>query len=160
MSSASAYFVSQSVAAEVLGVDARTLRRWKTAPRRTDGRYDLRELVAWRIREVEIELLGTGQDTESRSEGLERLRKARAELAELDLQERRGELVAVAAVASDVRAGVGLLRDTLLGLAPTLPPQLVGRSEAEIAGVLDTVLRSALGDLSARFKAMTGEAAA
>ena len=159
MSRLDAHRVPQAVAADVLSVDARTLRRWKTAPRRTDGHYDLRELVAWRIREIEVELLGADTDSTGRSEGLERIRATRAELYELDLAERRGELVLKAAVAHETVTNLSILRDVLLGLPATLAPQLEGQAVAEIATLLDTEIRNALGDLSARFRDRVPEVA-
>jgi len=43
--------VNQDVAAAVLGISTRQLRKHKDAPRNHDGGYDLTELVKWRIRD-------------------------------------------------------------------------------------------------------------
>ena len=144
---------SQAVAAEVLGVDARTLRRWEAAPRRGDGTYSLRELVAWRIREVEAEYMAAGADTTGQgSDGLERFRRARAELVELDLRERRGELLIAADVYSDLLIAAGAIRNRLMGLSHSLPPQLIGLAAHEsIFTILDREVRAALQELSDAF---------
>lgn len=84
----------QQDAARLLGVTVRTLQRWGDAPRNADKTYDARKLVAWRLSQeaaVNDALLAVGTD----SPALERYRTARAELAELEVATKRGELVDV-----------------------------------------------------------------
>lgn len=141
----------QGLAAAVLGITDRGLRKGR-APRNRDGTYHLGKLLKWRLAEVEAKYAETAGSKDNPE--LERLRAANAQLRELDLAERRGELVSAVDVAQEVQSGTRALTEALLGLSATLTPQLAGRPEAEVSEVLDETIRGLLGDLSARFRGM------
>ncbi len=83
----------QTAAAWLLGVEPRTVRTWKDAPRNQDGTYNAHDLVEWYIERDSTDpdpLLAGGS-----SPALERYRAARASREELELQARAGEVVPV-----------------------------------------------------------------
>ncbi|MCF1193327.1 terminase small subunit, partial [Mangrovimonas sp. AS39] len=88
--------VSQGAIAGLFGKDARTIRNWVAAglPQRTQsGRpaYLVSECIAWREEQVRAEV----RPPEGIDEAKERARKIRADadLAELRLKERLGQMV-------------------------------------------------------------------
>jgi hypothetical protein len=82
----------QGVAAWVCGISPRSFRD-RHAPRNEDGSYNVQDVVASLTRafEEDVDLVAGPIDSPS----MERLRTARAEMAELDLAERRGQIVSV-----------------------------------------------------------------
>lgn len=139
---------SQTAAAEVLSITDRQLRRLKDAPRRTDGYYDIPSLVRWKINTIEAEYLAASGDTNGqRSEGLERFRQARAELAEMELAERRGELWPAAEVKVEVAHAFEAAKRTLLGMPARIAPQIIGLSVEDAGQVMDGLIRGCLDDL-------------
>lgn len=84
--------MTQQAAAWLLGITARGLRMRHDLPRRDDGFYDGAALVAAYCKAAAETALRKAASNAS-SDGLERLRSARAALVEMDLGERRGELL-------------------------------------------------------------------
>jgi hypothetical protein len=88
--------LNQGAAAWLVGQSSRTFRD-STAPRNPDGTYNGKSVADW-IRQSaspDADPMLAGGD----SPNLERYRKAKAELAEMDAQERQGRLVDVDALA-------------------------------------------------------------
>jgi len=87
--------VSQVVVVDVLGVSRQSVSRWKDAPRNRDGTYDLAKVVQWRLKRMEEDALlaEEGQAEKGKSKQLERLRKLRADMADMDKREREKKLV-------------------------------------------------------------------
>jgi hypothetical protein len=77
----------QSATAYVVGLVPRSFRD-TDAPRNEDGTYDLAAVYRWGTERATDDPLLTGGD----SPNLERYRKAKAELAEMDAAERRGQM--------------------------------------------------------------------
>lgn len=100
---------TQSEVAAHFGVSRRTIADWVASgmPRR-DGRYDLDEIEGWRSARIpdDTDPLLSGPGT---SPALERYREARAKLAELDLEQRRGRLVDI----GDLRERISMLASHL-----------------------------------------------
>ncbi|HEY2882087.1 MAG TPA: hypothetical protein VGJ15_06625 [Pirellulales bacterium] len=88
--------LSQIPAAHLLGKNPRSFRDLPV-PRNADGSYDAAKLVEWLIQSAspDADPMLAGGD----SPNLERYRKAKAELAEMDAKERQGRLVDVDALA-------------------------------------------------------------
>src|SRR4051812_14117329 len=87
--------LGQSAAAYIIGLKPRSFRDLD-APRNDDGTYNAAELVKWQVARTaspDDPLLAGGD-----SPNLERYRKAKAELAEMDAAERRGQLADVNAL--------------------------------------------------------------
>jgi hypothetical protein len=80
----------QNAAADLVGMSARSFRD-TDAPRNSDGSYDAKALVVWVQQRSTSDPLLVGD-----SPNLERYRAAKADLAEMDAAERRGQLVEMA----------------------------------------------------------------
>lgn len=94
--------VSQQFVADFFGVTRRAVQKWE-CPRRDDSKYDLVAVAEWRYRMLEAraeEAMLAGESTA----GLERYRRAKAGIAELDLAERSGQLVDRELVRGGLRA--------------------------------------------------------
>ena len=74
---------------------------------------------------------------------------ALAELRELELRQRRGELLEVAEVRRQWAAGLASLRDRLLSLPDRLGAVLAGRGEVEVRTTLREALEEALRGIHA-----------
>ncbi len=107
---------TQAELAEVCNRSIPTIALWvKSGMPYEPGRYDLRQIIPWLIRrgkhaatpagENEDPLLAVGD-----SPGLERYRLAKAELAELELQVRKGTLIPIDAVKDTISRWSALIR--------------------------------------------------
>jgi len=74
---------------------------------------------------------------------------ALAELRELEVRERRGELLEAAEVQKQWAAGLAALRDRLLSLPDRLGAVLAGRGELEARALLREALEEALRSIHA-----------
>ena len=80
----------------------------------------------------------------SKAEADRRKAVALAELRELELRQRRGELLEATEVQKQWAAGLASLRDRLLSLPDRLGAVLAGRGEVEVRTVLRDALEEAL----------------
>jgi len=95
--SSSQLVVSQAVIAKVFSVSTRTIQRWHDEgfPRREDASYDIAECVAWALERERAEQQPRS-DEEAYYAALARKTAAQADKAELELAERRRQLIPVA----------------------------------------------------------------
>lgn len=88
--------LTQQAAAWLLGITPRALRMRQDLPRNDDGSYDGAAVVA-AYSEARCKTAATAAlkkaASNAGSDGLERFRRAKAALVEMDLDERRGDLV-------------------------------------------------------------------
>jgi len=97
----------QAVAAWVCGLSPRSFRD-RHAPRNGDGTYNIREVVGSQLKSAHDEMdLPPGP---SDSPAMERWRAARADWAELDLAERRGQVVSVQLIQEAIKEAFVPLR--------------------------------------------------
>jgi len=85
----------------------------------------------------------------SKAEADRRKAIALAELRELELRQRRGELLEAADVQKQWAAGLAALRDRLLSLPDRLGAILAGRGEVEVRTMLRDALEEALRGMNA-----------
>jgi len=85
----------------------------------------------------------------SKAEADRRKAVALAELRELELRQRRGELLEAAEVQKQWAAGLAALRDRLLSLPDRLGAVLAGRGEVEVRAMLRNALEEALRGIHA-----------
>lgn len=76
-----------------------------------------------------------------------RLMAAKAELAEIDVAERRGELISIDQARADVMDRFATVRTKILGV-PSRVAQRLPRLAGEIVPVLEELLREALAELA------------
>src|SRR3972149_5657258 len=120
--------------AGALGIHADTFRDWlgQGAPGKTArGDYDLEAIKRWRQENLAPSRNGVEQDSKSSTAGRRlkraqaREREAKAQLAELELATRRGDLIPL-----------GGLKRGLLGLSEKLAPVLEGLTVGEIRAAI------------------------
>ncbi len=104
--------LSQTVAAEMCGVSVRQFQRWD-APRNADGTYSAPALLQWMVERAKAEAAGDPLLVGSDSPSLERYRAARADMVELELQTKRGQLLDLESFYEWWGVAAGLLRRRL-----------------------------------------------
>src|SRR5262245_5913982 len=116
----------------LLGVSEAWATRARAAglPRRPDGRHDPAEALRW-IRARDRERVPVAAAADESSPELERWRRARADLAELELGIRRDELVDRAAVAQQGARQVLLVRTALGSIARKAGRRLLNAPTAD-----------------------------
>jgi hypothetical protein len=85
----------------------------------------------------------------SKTEADRRKAVALAELRELEVRQRRGELLNAAEVQKQWASGLASLRDRLLSLPDRLGAILAGRAEGEVRAMLRDALEEALRGIHA-----------
>ena len=150
--------VGQKAVAEIFEVTERTVRNWIKAglPRLSKRRFDRHQVQSWLDRrdgQVVSPRQPDGHDPlqpflpVERGKDFEdsRMKRARADLLELDLKVRRGELVPRAQVQQMFVNRIMAVKQGLLSLPRALPPQLmVCHTEREMEPVIYKAVRDLL----------------
>jgi len=140
--------VGQKAVAEHFGVSDRTVRNWIKAgmPKLSRRRFDLVQIQIWLDRKQGIEpappargrgpwqpdlVVGRGKDFQE-----ERLKRAKADLVEMEVRRRRGELVEWDQVEEVMERKILEVKQRLLILSQSLPPQLVNLREREMVPII------------------------
>jgi phage terminase Nu1 subunit (DNA packaging protein) len=119
-------------------------------PQDVDGQFPVPTFRDWLVERFRDEF---GPDDETQ-EG--RLTRARAEKAELEVQEMRGELVRIVDVTASWEALCAAMRARLLVLAPTVAPLVVSKPLAETQAVIQQHVYEALLELAGAEPATRG----
>lgn len=149
--------VSQQEAAAELGISPSALRRWPTRPVRREGARALYDIDALKEYRDQRNQRGASLAVERA-----RLTAAQAALAELDLAERRLELVPVETVITTWVSLVGAARSRLLAMPAALAPLVaelpVDQAEAVIRSAVHEALAELSDDCLARVRKSKGKA--
>lgn len=130
--------------AAMLGVSEDTVQNYANqgAPKIGHNQYDERAFIPWVI------ALHKKRDTETLAEAQARLTNHKADLAELELQLKRGEAVPRAAVREEYQRVVSAVRGRLLALPAVAASRVVAvQSEQEAQKILDDAIHAALAEL-------------
>lgn len=107
----------------------------------------------------DVELPGVRSDGPNYSVERARREAAQAELAEIELQRRRGESLSVAQVERQVFEKDRRIRDAILAAAETVAPKAHAAPNAQTAAdVIRSAMSAALGEVAAQFEAEAREA--
>ena len=119
--------------AAAFGVSRQSIHDWsrKGCPRNADGTFPLAELIEWRVAQL---LERSGERPAATAES--RFRAARAEAAEMDLRERRGQLLDRREVVVGIIARVHRFVQIQEGEATALAGELAGKPPELIADIL------------------------
>ncbi len=130
--------IPQVLVCEILNSQRKLLRDWteKGAPRNEDGTYDLGSIVAWRL-----DQLAGIEKAEVTSPALERMRLARAEMAEMDRAERVGDLVSTDEVQRGRLERVAAVTRMMDSMSRRLPPLLVSLDAPGIQAMIEDECR-------------------
>jgi phage terminase Nu1 subunit (DNA packaging protein) len=174
MSQADSIVKGLKAVAEHFGKSLRQVQRWvrdPSFPRLSGRRFDLHQIQAWLDhrdgRPAGGKALGEGHAQQpelpvQRGKDFEdaRMKKARADLLELDLRQRRGELVERTEVEQLFVVRIMAVKQGLLNLARSLPPQLIHcLDERDMEEIIMQSVRTLLDDYSRTLpKHLKGEA--
>jgi phage terminase Nu1 subunit (DNA packaging protein) len=153
---------SMGKVAQHFGKSLRQVQRWarQGMPVLSGGRYDLLQVEAWR--RLKKGGRGPAVMSDPRSQGQPylvaegdkdywdmRAKKAQAEQRELDLRQRRGELVERQEVEQLFISRIMAVKQGLLSLSRGLPPQLIRcKEEREMEGIIARTARDLLESFS------------
>lgn len=138
-------------------VSRRTVQRWAkdpTFPRLSGRRFDLVQIQMWLDqrdgRPTTPPARGPGprqpELTEERGKNFqdERLKRAKADLAEMEVRRRRGELVEWSQVEEFNERKIMEVKQRLLILPQSLPPRLVNLREREMVPIITRAIQDVL----------------
>lgn len=145
-------WVNQRALQNLTGWSRQTLAEWARRPgcprrrRGTSWEYALPDFLDWKEAE---KVRAAARPAADIDEAKARKEAALAELAELDLAVRRGELVAVMTAGEQLEAIVARFRAKLLAAPPRYAPDLVGATTIpEAQAVLETAVHDLMGALA------------
>jgi len=142
----------QKVMLRVFETSRRVILDWQDAgmPRAKDKSYDLYSAVPWMRKRL---ARSVDSDDGGGSAELERGRGLRANMLELDLREREGELLDAAEVKSQWGRLLTTFRQTLLGIPSRLAPALAATDDpVETSRLLEEQIAGALAALAAAYE--------
>ena len=140
------YAKNQTELADRIGVNRKTIQRWRKEPNfpkpKADGRYDIREVVQWK------DLYGArGGDLASKESEQMRSIILQNEKLEIQVGILRGEYTPNVDIDAQVSEMVQNAKRELLALPSTLAPQVVGQSIAEAEKIIKQSIYDSLKSL-------------
>lgn len=147
-SGASAAFVpNQTELAKAIGVDRKTIWRWKqnsTFPEaKADGRYNVQEVVQWRDENGET----AGDLVSKESEQVKGIQLQNEKLA-IQIGILKGDYTPNSEITAQVTEMVLSAKRQLLALPASLAPQVVGESIAQAEKIIKDAINNSLKSLS------------
>jgi predicted DNA-binding protein YlxM (UPF0122 family) len=146
LSSKGTFAKNQSELADVLGVNRKTIQRWKKDPTfpktRPDGRYHIREIVDWK----EAHGASAG-DLHSKESVQVKSLILQNEKLEIQVGILKGEYTPNVDIDQQVSEMVHQAKRELLSLPSSLAPQVVGQSIAEAEKIMKSSIVDALKSL-------------
>jgi len=142
-------FATQKELAAAVGIHPKTVRNWADAgmPRRPDGLYSVRDVVAWRDARKNATRRRAAPTAAEKAETRRKI--AAAELAELELAARRGELISRQEVEAGRVERLRLFRSALAAMVRSVSPLLEHRDTLSIRNLLsieiERILRAFAG---------------
>jgi phage terminase Nu1 subunit (DNA packaging protein) len=149
--------VNSSTVAHELNLTERRIEQLvhEGMPKLERGRYDLYACAKWYIRylqnAMERRATETGDDSSKSlnlNEEKKRLIRAQADIAEVELKKKIGELIPANLVDDKFMTFAGVVHDRFLSLPPRIAPRLEGESRDVIRIKLHEVVRDTLNGLS------------
>jgi predicted DNA-binding transcriptional regulator AlpA len=141
------YAKNQVELAKAIGVDRKTLWRWKKNPTfpsaRADGRYHIQEVVQWKEENGE----SAGDLVSKESEQVKSIQLHNEKL-EIQIGILKGDYTENTIIASQVTEMVLSAKRELLALPSGLAPQVVGQSVAGAEKIIKNAINDALRSLS------------
>lgn len=142
-----AYVKNQVELAKAIGVDRKTLWRWKKNPTfpeaRADGRYNIQEVVQWKEKHGET----AGNLISKESEQVKSIQLHNEKL-ELQIGILKGDYTPNSELSQQVTEMIISAKRQLLSLPSSLAPQVVGENVASAERILKQAILDALKTLS------------
>lgn len=143
--------VSTSTLADIMHVSTNTVGVWERqgCPKEKRGWYDIKAVVGWRGREIGVQ--GGADGLSAKLEADTKLKQAKAKMAELELQQKSGELVPLALVEqvvgekfADIRTSMLSIGDLIMAEMYSQYPELAQQARR----VIDGHIRKALEEIA------------
>ena len=141
---------NQEQAADAFQITARTIRDWKKKgmPMTPDGRYDPVEIERWRFRYFELKEKEDIPPEETKEHWEKEWKKAKAQLAEIDLRIRKGELLEIDVVENGRVNRILTIKTELLSLPNHVAPSLVGLTVKQVKNLLEARINECIRTFS------------
>jgi len=124
-------------------------------PKEERGKYELGKCMLWYIRYLQVALEASGRRDSGESEFIgareerARLLRAEAELKEMELAQKRGQLVAIADVEAEYTSLVLSIKARIMAIPPRLAPEIVGEDSRVMAQAkIEKYCKEALAQLA------------
>lgn len=143
---------SSSTMADIMHVSTNTLGMWERqgCPKEKRGWYDIKAVVGWRGRLIGVQG-GADNSVTAKMEADTKLKQAKAKMAELELQQKSGELVPLALVEqvvgekfADIRTSMLSIGDLIMAEMYSQYPELAQQARR----VIDGHIRKALEEIA------------
>lgn len=147
----SRYAKNQTELAEFLGVDRKTIQRWRKEENfpqvMADGRYDVLAVRDWRERSRNSN--STSAEDLSKAEGEARRVWLQVEKLEHDIEITKGQFITIEQAQSDVSQMCARARGILLAIPDTLAPLVIGKTATQAQQLIRKEIDNALTQIQA-----------
>lgn len=146
----SRYAKNQTELAEFLGVDRKTIQRWRKEetfpPPMADGRFDVIAVRDWRERSRNSGT--TTAEDQSKAEGEARRVWLQVEKLEYEIEVTKGEYISIQQAQADVAQMCSRARSILLAIPDTLAPLVIGKTASQAQQLIRKEIDNALAQIS------------
>lgn len=144
------YAKNQTELAELLGVDRKTIQRWRKEENfpkpMADGRYDIVAVRDWRERTRSSST--TNAEDLSKAEGEARRVWLQVEKLEHEIEVSKGEYISIEQAQADVAQMCSRARSILLAIPDTLAPLVIGKTPSQAQILIRKEIDNALNQIS------------
>ena len=145
------YAKNQTELAEFLGVDRKTIQRWRKEeyfPKAmADGRYDVIAVRDWRERTRNSS--STSAEDLSKAEGEARRVWLQVEKLEHEIEISKGQFITIEQAQTDVSSMCSRARAILLAIPDTLAPLVIGKTATQAQQLIRKEIDNALAQIQA-----------
>lgn len=144
------YAKNQTELAELLGVDRKTIQRWRKEENfpksMADGRWDIIAVRDWRERTRSSST--TNAEDLSKAEGEARRVWLQVEKLEHEIEVSKGEFISIEQAQQDVAQMCSRARSILLAIPDTLAPLVIGKTPTQAQQLIRKEIDNALAQIS------------
>lgn len=143
--------VSTSTLADIMHVSTNTVGTWERqgCPKEKRGWYDIKAVIGWRGREIGVQ--GGPNTLAQKLTADTRLKEAKAKMAELELQQKSGELVPLALVEQVVGEKFASIRVSMLAIGDLIMAEMYSQYPElaqQARRVIDGHIRKSLEEIA------------
>lgn len=151
--------VSGAKAAVFFGVSPQAILKWvrRGAPRNPDRTYSMPKLVQWRCAYL-ADAIEAAREADDETTELAALRRVKKEMAQLDLEVKRGRLCNRAEAESALGTVLSDLRSQFVSMPAALAPRLEGLATPDIAAALQEAVEERIREAAENYERMNGDA--
>ena len=150
--------VNMATLAEIMGVTPKTINQWVNQGMPQEGmdgrsrKFDTAECLVWRVQkeadDIRASIEGVIPEHMEYKEAQRRKEAANAQLAELELAEKRGQVAQILDIMTNVCEALSGVRAKLVSMSSRLAGPLTYQEEKEVRKIIDAEVREVLEGLS------------